>query len=212
MSQALIVVDAQNEFSTGGKRAVPNHASALAAILAHVEHARREARPIAWVRHHNKPHESDAFVPNSWGTEFSPGLGAQPAFGPEEVFEKDVYGAFTGTGLETWLRSVGADAVLIVGFYAHMCLSTSVREAVVRSFQVSVDPEATGARDLDDPVLGRQTADEVRRPTLLHLTNMGVTLASSRLASMRNWITSGRVPGSPNLLRGKRLLRRCSTS
>jgi nicotinamidase-related amidase len=93
-----------------------------------------------------------------------------------------VYGAFSGTNVEIWLHSVGADAVLIVGFYAHMCLSICAREALIRGFEVSVDPEATGARDLEDPVLGRQTADEVRRSTLLHLTNMGVTIAERSIA------------------------------
>ena len=186
MTQALIVVDAQNEFSAKGKRPVPNHVSALAAIVEHVEQARRDKRPIAWVRHHNKPNESPAFVPHSWGAEFSPGLGPKSGFGPEVLFEKDVFGAFTGTNLETWLHSVGAAAVLIVGFYTHMCLSTSSREALVRGFEVSVDPEATGARDLDDPVLGRQSADEVRRSALLQLTNMGVTLALTVQAADAN--------------------------
>jgi hypothetical protein len=58
-----------------------------------------------------------------------------------------------------------------------MCLSTSVREALVRGFDVVVDPNATGARDLEDEALGRQTADEVRRSALLHLRNMGATVA-----------------------------------
>jgi hypothetical protein len=65
-----------------------------------------------------------------------------------------------------------------MGFYAHMCLSTSAREALMRGFEVFVDAEATGARDLENPILGKQTADEVRRSTLLHLTNMGVVVAS----------------------------------
>jgi hypothetical protein len=73
-----------------------------------------------------------------------------------------------------------------------MCLSTTAREALIRGFDVSVDPDATGARDLEDAVLGRQTADEVRRSTLLHLTNMGVTIArgesvaEERLAGKRS--------------------------
>ncbi len=179
MAQALIVVDAQNEFSSKGKRAVPNHVTALAVIKQHVERARIEGRPIAWVRHHNKPHESPAFVPGSWGAELSPGLGPMPGVSTEALFEKDVFGAFTGTNLEAWLRSVGADGVLIVGFYAHMCLSTSAREALVRGFDVFVDPDATGARDLADPSLGQQTADEVKRSALLQLTNMGVRLTTS---------------------------------
>lgn len=175
--QALIVVDAQNEFSSEGLRPVPNHAEALRAIYGRVEQARLNGRPIAWVRHHNRPEESRAFVPGSWGAEWSPGLGPRLGFGEEKLFEKDVFGAFTGTGLETWLRDLSVSQVLIVGFYAHMCVSTSAREALVRGFDVAVDPGATGSRDLEDDLLGRQTADEVRLSALLHLTNMGVTMA-----------------------------------
>jgi nicotinamidase-related amidase len=75
MTEALIVVDAQNEFSSGGKRPVPNHATALVTIIDHVHRARHDSRPIAWIRHHNKSDESPAFVPHSWGAEFSPGCG-----------------------------------------------------------------------------------------------------------------------------------------
>src|ERR1035438_6555021 len=162
MTQALLVVDAQNEFSAGGKWPLPNFSAALAAIVCHVDRARREQRPIAWVR-----------MP---GADLSPGLGPKKGFGPEGLFEKDIYGAFTGTGIEQWLRSFGVQSVLIVGFYAHICLSTSAREALSRGFEVFIDPEATGARDLEDKILGRQTADEVRRSALLHLTNMGAVV------------------------------------
>jgi nicotinamidase-related amidase len=174
MSQALIVVDVQNEFSPHGKRAVPNHAAALAAIKQQVNAARRQGTPIAWVLHYNKPDESPAFVPNTWGAELSPGLLPETGSAVEAVFTKDVFGAFTGTNLESWLHSVGADSVLIVGFYTHMCVSTTAREALIRGFDVVIDRDATGARDIDHPVLGEQTADEVRRSALLQLTNMGV--------------------------------------
>lgn len=176
--QALIVVDAQNEFSAAGLRPVPNHADALERIRRHVAQARQEGRPIAWVRHHNRPHESRAFLPGSWGAQLSPGLGPQDRDGAERLFEKDVYGAFTGTGLEEWLRASAVTEVLIVGFYTHMCVSTSVREALVRGFAVVVDPEATGARELDDELLGHQSADEVRRSALLQLLHMGASLIS----------------------------------
>ena len=182
MRQALIVVDAQNEFSARGKRPVPNHDAALEAVREHVGLARARRTPIAWVQHHNKPHESPAFVPGSWGAELSAGFGPRPGFGDEALFVKDVFGAFTGTGLEAWLRGAGVDTVLIVGFYAHMCVSTSAREALVRGFSVSLDPDATGARELENPVVGRQTADEVRRSALLQLTNMGVELVSRTTA------------------------------
>ena len=181
--QALIVVDVQNEFSATGLRPVPNHADALEHIRFRIQQARQLRQPIAWIIHYNKPTESRAFVPGTWGAEPSPGLGPDPGFGPEQRFEKDVYGAFTATGLEDWLRSVGAPSVLLVGFYTHMCLSTSAREALVRGFDVAVDPDATGARDLEDEILGRLSADEVRRSALLHLKNMGVTMSRSGLGA-----------------------------
>jgi nicotinamidase-related amidase len=174
--QALVVVDAQNEFSADGLRAVPNHAEAMERIRHRVQEAREHGRSIAWIRHYNKPHESRAFVPGTWGAEFSSGLGPDPNLRAEKLFEKDVYGAFTGTGLEKWLREIGAGSLLLVGFYTHMCLSTSAREALVRGFEVAVDPDGTGACDLEDELLGHQSADEVHRSALLHLVNMGVTI------------------------------------
>ena len=183
--QALLVVDAQNEFSAEGLRPVPNHMDALSRIQFHVRQARAEKRPIAWVQHHNRLNESRAFVPGTWGAELSPGLGPQSNSGPEKLFVKDVFGAFTTTGLEMWLQEAGANEVLIVGFYAHMCVSTSTREALVRGFEVFLDPEATGARDLEDEVLGRQTADEVRRSAMLHLKNMGANILVANEISSR---------------------------
>lgn len=174
--QALVVVDAQNEFSAEGLRPVPNHTEALEYIRARVADARKSGLPIAWVRHYNKPSESRAFVPGTWGAEFSGGLGPDPDLRLERLFEKDVFGAFTGTGLEAWLREIGADRLLLVGFYTHMCVSTSAREALVRGFDVAIDPDGTGACNLKDEVLGEQSADEVRCSALLHLLNMGVSV------------------------------------
>ncbi len=179
--QALLVVDVQNEFSPSGLRPVPNHPSALDAIRGHVAEARRDRRPIAWVKHYNRPNESRAFVPGTWGSELSPGMGPSEGGGPERLFEKDVFGAFTGTSLENWLRAEGVTELLVVGFYTHMCLSTSVREALVRGFEVGIDPDATGAVDLHDPRLGSLSADEVRRSALLQLVHMGARLVDPAL-------------------------------
>ena len=81
--QALIVVDAQNEFSSDGLRAVPNHAQAFSRIEAHIRRVRKNMWPIAWVRHFNKPNESKAFVQGTWGAELSPGLGPKAGFLPK---------------------------------------------------------------------------------------------------------------------------------
>jgi nicotinamidase-related amidase len=197
--QALVVVDAQNEFSAVGLRAVPNHAEALKSIRHRVAEARQSGGPIAWIRHYNKRNESPAFVPGTWGAELSSGLGPRPGFGPEKLFEKDVYGAFTGTDLERWLREIGTHGVLLVGFYTHMCVSTSAREALVRGFDVAIDPDGTGARGLDHELLGHQSAEEVRCSALLHLVNMGVAI-ERRTGTGQEVEATGVTRGSDSLL------------
>ena len=94
------------------------------------------------------------------------------------MFTKDVFGAFGEPALEPWLREVGTTQLLIVGFYAHMCLSTSTREALIRGFGIAIDPDATGSPDIEDLALGFLSAVEVRRSALLHLVTMGATIAA----------------------------------
>jgi nicotinamidase-related amidase len=180
--QTLIVVDAQNEFSAQGRRPVPNHVQALEAIHRRVDEARREGRPIAWVRHHNPPGAATAFVPGSWGAEFSPSLGPLPAREEEAEFVKEVYGAFTGTSIGSWLEARGSEEVLIVGFFVHMCVSTTAREALMRGLHVAVDPVGTGGVTIQHELLGVQSAEEVHRTALLHLSHLGVRIAASESA------------------------------
>src|SRR5258707_10585766 len=177
--QALIVIDAQNEFSIEGKRPVPDHANILAAIHQRVREARTHGQPIAWVRHHNRPEESPAFLRDTWGAEFSPGCGPQQTASPEKEFQKNVYGAFTGTNIGAWLKEQNVNAVLIVGFYTHGCVSTTAREAIMADLDVSLDPRATGACEILHPALGILTAPEVRRTALIQLAHMGAAIVSS---------------------------------
>jgi nicotinamidase-related amidase len=182
--QVLIVIDAQNEFSQNGKRPVSNFLSAIEAISKRVKEARSESRPIAWVRHFNQPHESPAFIPNTWGGEFYSGFGPKPGNKLEKEFQKNVYGAFTGTDIGSWLKTVNGDSVLIAGFYTHGCVSTTSREAIMANLGVSLDPDATGSCDMAHEILGKLTADEVRRSALLQLANMGANISPFKTDSI----------------------------
>jgi nicotinamidase-related amidase len=180
--KALIIIDVQNEFSPTGKRPVPGHAEIIEAIRNKVAQARKEGIHIAWVRHFNRPTESPAFVPGSWGAEFVRGFGPDntseqgkefSTSDKEKEFSKDVYGAFTGTDIGSWLKKINAGEVEIAGFYTHGCVSTTAREAIMAGYEVYLHPEATGSCDIVHEVLGIQTAEEVRRTALLQLANMG---------------------------------------
>ena len=104
------------------------------------------------------------------------GFGPRPGLTSEKEFQKNVYGAFTGTNIGIWLKELHVGAVEIVGFYTHGCVSTTAREAIMAELDVYIHPAATGACDLEHEIVGFQTAEEVRRTALLHLSNMGVIL------------------------------------
>lgn len=171
--KTLIIIDAQNEFSPGGKRPVPGHSKIIDVIRNRVEQTRKKGGHIAWVRHFNRPTESPAFVPGTWGAEFVPDFVPEPRAGKEREFQKDVYGAFTGTDLGAWLKTIEANEVEIMGFYTHGCVSTTTREAIMAGFAVYIPLEGTGACAMSHELLGVQTAEEVRRAALLQLENMG---------------------------------------
>lgn len=176
--RALVVIDAQNEFSAGGLLPVPDHAAAVAAIARRVEDARSARCPVAWVRHHNRPEERRRFLPGTWGAEFTPGFGPQPGSEGEAEFVKHVLGAFTGTDLGAWLEARGVSEILIGGFLTHMCVSTTAREGVMRGLTVAVAPDATASEPISHPDLGELSAAEAHRAALLHLADLGVRVES----------------------------------
>jgi nicotinamidase-related amidase len=103
-------------------------------------------------------------------------FGPIPGYGQEREFTKDVYGAFTGTGIGSWLKETNSDEILITGFYTHGCVSTTAREAIMAGFSVFIDPGATATCDLEHELLGKLSADDVKRSALLQLANMGVIM------------------------------------
>ena len=178
--QALIIVDAQNEFSPAGKRPVEDFAKAVQIIELRVKEARDKGNPIAWVKHFNKPTETPAFIPGSWGADFITGFGPKPGEEKEKEFIKEVYGAFTGSNIGEWLDYLEVTEVLIVGFYTHGCVSTTSREAIMRGYSVFINPDGTSSFAIKYEGLGELSASEVRRSALLHLVSMGAQLYSDK--------------------------------
>jgi len=167
--EALVVIDAQNEFSSEGAMAVEGHAAALEEVAGRVAAARAAGRPVAWILHNNGA-GAERFRPGSWGAELSPGL--EPAPG-EPIFIKTVFGALTGTELGSWLEKKDVTALELVGFLTHMCVSTTAREGLMSGLAVAIDAKATGSRAIESSA-GSFTADVIHRSALAQLETMGV--------------------------------------
>ena len=65
----------------------------------------------------------------------------------EQLFEKTVNSAFTGTSLESFLRNNSLTRLVVVGLTTDHCVSTSVRAAANLGFQVLLVEDATATFD-----------------------------------------------------------------
>ena len=68
----------------------------------------------------------------------------------EIVIHKSSYGAFYDTPLETILKNLGKDTVIVTGVITNYCCSMTARQAYERSFKVVFGSDLTG---IDDPDL-----------------------------------------------------------
>jgi nicotinamidase-related amidase len=160
MSRALLVIDVQNEYFTG---ALPiTHPSGHLDRILRVMDAAAGRIPTVVIRHtFNRP-DRPFFRRGTPGWELHPEVAARPK---DVLFEKNLPGSFTGTGLEEWLRRRGISTVAIAGYMTHMCCDTTARQAVHRGFNVEFLGDATGTLPLSNSA-GQVTAEELHRSIL----------------------------------------------
>jgi nicotinamidase-related amidase len=169
-SCALLVIDMQDEFVKPNWTPfwVPEATRQVPRIKHLIEHCRTKEVPViftAFARTHNcadRP-RSGSLMPNRYSH-----LGDDPSFfrdghiwadiGPldrEIIILKPSYGAFYDTPLETVLKNLHRDTVIICGTLTNYCCGTTARQAYERGFQVvfGADVTATDDPDMQEPEL-----------------------------------------------------------
>jgi nicotinamidase-related amidase len=73
----------------------------------------------------------------------------------EIVIHKPSYGAFYDTPLETILKNMGKDTVIVCGTLTNYCCGTTARQAYARGFKIifGSDVTATDDPDMQEPEL-----------------------------------------------------------
>jgi len=151
-ASALLVVDMQRFFLDP---ASPTFACGAAAIVPTVkrliEAFRRAGRPVIFTRHVHHPGDLDSGIMGWWWEgkclEGSPESEIDSDLAPapgEKVVFKHRYSAFYNTDLETVLRCLKVEDVVIAGVMTNMCCESTARDAYYRDLKVFFPADGTG--------------------------------------------------------------------
>lgn len=160
--RALLVIDVQNEYFTG-KLPVTFPANSLRNILRAMDAARAAGVPTAVIQHTAPQADSSVFRRGSREWELLSEIADRDR---DILIQKNLPGSFTGTNLESWLRKLGADTVVIAGYMTQMCCDTTARQALHLGFEVEFLSDATGTLAFENEA-GKVSAEELHRATLV---------------------------------------------
>ena len=150
---ALLVIDMQNffldqsspGFTSGGPGILPN-------VKALITKFRNTKRPVIFTRHVHHPNGIDAGIMGWWWEgmciEGSPESEIHPEISPlphEKVIFKHRYSAFYNTDLETVLRCLKIEDLVITGVMTNLCCESTARDAYFRDYREFFPADATGA-------------------------------------------------------------------
>lgn len=174
-TDALILVDVQNDFLPGGALAVPGGDQVVPVLNAYIERFAAKALPIFATRDWHPP-DHCSFRPRGgpWpphcvagtpGAQFAQGLklpeGAQIISKATEP-DREAYSGFDGTDLKTRLKQQGIKRLFIGGLATDYCVLNTVKDALRLGFEVLLLRDAVRAVNVH-PDDEQKALDEMRR-------------------------------------------------
>ena len=150
---ALLVIDMQQffldpaspTFTCGGPAILPN-------IKRLINVFRQAGRPVIYTKHVHHPDGLDAGIMDWWWEgkciENSAESEIHPELAPlvnEKIILKHRYSSFYNTDLETVLRCLKIEDLVITGIMTNMCCESTARDAYYRDYRVFFPADATGS-------------------------------------------------------------------
>lgn len=176
MQSAVLVIDMTNDFVTGtlkNERALKT----ISPINELLKRARNQSVPVIYVSdaHYPVDHElkiwGEHSMKGTWGSEIIAELAPHPG---DYSLEKRTYSAFWATGLDTLLRDLQVDHLILTGVVTNICIQHSAAAAYLRGYSMTVPTETTEA--LNEPAY--QTAlDYIKTMYGVQIISVAQTLA-----------------------------------
>lgn len=160
--KALIVVDIQNDFCSGGALEVKDAEQIVELVNRLIKRFESDGMPVVFTRDWH-PVNHISFIENggiwpvhcvagSVGAEFHPDLyfpSVSILVSKANTAEDEAYSGFQGTGLFSNLRDLGIEELIVVGLATDYCVKNTVLDALKLGFSVDVVKEAVKAVNID---------------------------------------------------------------
>jgi nicotinamidase-related amidase len=146
MKQALILVDIQNDYFTGGKMELVGMEAAAKNAKRVLDLFRAKDMPIFHIQHVSNRPGATFFLPETDGVEIHESVLPKSS---EPVVQKHFPNCFRDTSLQSQLENLNVGEVIICGAMTHMCIDTTVRAAFDLGFRCVVVSDACATRSLE---------------------------------------------------------------
>ncbi|KXB06114.1 isochorismatase [candidate division MSBL1 archaeon SCGC-AAA382C18] len=172
----LLVIDMTNEFlKAGSPLEVPAGRKMIPRLKKVIETCRTEDVPIIYTRHVLRENGSNAGLLEEFyqavkdekaHVPCSDGVKIHEEISPEKkdiVITKHRYSAFYETDLDSILRNMGIDTLVIGGVLTNLCCESTARDAMFRDYRVIFLRDCNATFDLPDLGFGEVSKEEIQK-------------------------------------------------
>lgn len=157
--RALIVIDAQNEYFTGGLPIeYPDPSLTIAHIGLAMDTAQAAGIPVIVVQQ-TSPASSPLFAIDSEGWQLHPVVASRPH---DYYLRKTLPSAYPETDLAAWLQARGIDTLTVVGYMTHNCDASTINHALHHGTAVEFLHDASGSVPYRNQA-GYASAEDIHR-------------------------------------------------
>ena len=147
--RALIVIDVQNEYFTGGLPIeYPDPQQTVANIGVAMDAAREAGIPVIVVQQ-TSPASSPLFAIDTDGWQLHPVVASRPH---DHYLRKLLPSAYPETVLAQWLEARGIDTLTVVGYMTHNCDASTINHALHNGTAVEFDVELAWPSNAPGPL------------------------------------------------------------
>lgn len=199
--RALIVIDAQNEYFTGGLPIeYPDPQQTIANIGTAMDAARAAGTAVIVVQQ-TSPAGAPLFAIGTDGWQLHPVVASRPR---DHYLRKTLPSPYPETDLAQWLQERGIDTLTVAGYMTHNCNASTINHALHQGTAVEFLHDASGSVPYRNQA-GAASAEEIHRVFSVVLQSRFAAVMSTR-----DWVNSvktGAVPVRDSIYQSNRRAR-----